>query len=220
LKDYHHPKLDDLGDPCVDAAPWLELMARYPAEWHELVDSFHVVVDSFEKMGGTDADGTSELGKGRFKCGECAAIGATACFRTEKALDAHRRVRHAFRNQLKKYVDESGKCPVCHVQFSSRLRCIAHVSEKRKRARSAPTTSCREALMGGAFMSVSDDLLNAFDERDKLSRRDAVRVGRTQPKAAYTASRARIRAQPDGCSAGARIVSEPEPARQKRRLTA
>ena len=61
-----------------------------------------------------------------------------ATFSNWRALAMHQRTRHSRTSASKWFASEHGMCPVCGVGFSSGLRLIAHLTEKRVRCGRRP----------------------------------------------------------------------------------
>ena len=89
------------------------------------------------------------------------------------------RIKHMVTNPLNKYVDDSGICPVYHINFVSRARVLTHVSETRIRNKSGRRT-CRQRLMAGELPLLSESCLTAATLATRTERRDAQRRGRTR----------------------------------------
>ena len=119
----------------------------------------------------------------------------SSCFASSRALATHMRTKHARRSELRTYLDGTGKCPVCCAQFSSRIRCLAHVSEKRCRGRSQ--VSCRSRLQTGSYPALPADIVASLDAADALLRRGARKQGRSAPLVIAPARRTKQRAVPD-----------------------
>ena len=117
------------------------------------------------------------------------------CFGSSRALSMHMRTKHAQKSALRTYLDGSGRCPVCLTQFESRIRCLAHVSEKRFRGKAQE--SCRSKLEAGGFLALPHALVSALDAANALLRRGARRHGRSAPLVAAPASRSKVRAVPN-----------------------
>ena len=62
-----------------------------------------------------------------FVCEHCADA-----FASVRALKSHARRKHGARIEQRFYADADGLCQVCHAQFGSRLRLIAHLSDRRR----------------------------------------------------------------------------------------
>ena len=193
LAQYHHDKLSELGDPCNHACLWVSFIASYPHEWKTLVSqykSFVSVCDRNHEHAATTANLHSE-----HICTECLHEGSRITFASGKALQCHRRVKHGVRSCLKSFVDDSHTCPVCHTKFSSRLRVIAHLSEKRKRGRAS--TTCGSKLLTSNCERLPDSVVSSLNARDASEVRAAKRKGRVQPQVSFSAKRSRVRAVPD-----------------------
>ena len=109
-----------------------------------------------------------------FHCSEC-----LASFATHKALLTHKRSKHKGRSECSKVLDDSGICPVCRLRFSSRTRLLAHVNDLRKRG--AKKYVCGDLLRANLVAPVAQDTFHICLERDRLSRMQARKRGRTQP---------------------------------------
>ena len=110
-------------------------------------------------------------------------------------LATHKRTAHKLRSQLRLYLDGSGVCPVCSVQFSSLLRLLAHVSERRSRGKSSCT--CRSALEPGKFPQVPCEVVASLDAADRARRGKARREGRCVPPVVVRTQRSKVRGLPD-----------------------
>ena len=106
-----------------------------------------------------------------------------------------------FRSAPRLYASDSGVCPVCSSVFSTRLRLIGHLSEKRERHGRAP---CFPQVVPS--MMLEDSEVRRLDELDKVARREARRRGRTQPLSQGPALRKR------------HMPQEPEAQPKRRRL--
>ena len=203
---FHKGKLDELGDPsdrhddvCLERC--VMFIKQFPAEWQAYVSTFHTrsmrMDIALEPKSDQQQRCRNDM-QGLHICDVCEAEGKHAAFANARALYCHMRQKHRLRNPLKRYVDGSLRCPVCAVQFESRIRVIAHVSEKRMRGKSQ--VSCRLMLEQGTFPTVPAALLTQLDEQDRLSRRVARRNGKSQPKVHVPAKRSRIRGCQDSDS--------------------
>ena len=88
---------------------------------------------------------------------------------------------------MKQFIGSDFRCPVCRNQFSTRLRAIAHLSEKRKRGNR--TRLCNDVIMQGSFVPLDPASLSRLDSADSKLRRDARLKGKSQPLASYKAKR-------------------------------
>jgi hypothetical protein len=191
---FHGARLQELGDPRENIGNWLSFMGTYPLQWKQLLKRITIHAERCsgkESAGSECAQGAIEVAAA-FSCAACRAIGQTAAFATQMALQAHQRKVHKVRTEVRCFIDGSKECPVCGACFASRLRVIAHASEKRCRGKTRMT--CFQAIQDGAVPRLPDHLVLELDEQDKIIRRDARRAGRTTPIAEFRASRAKVRA--------------------------
>ena len=185
LKLFYHSKLAELGDPLVDGQKWQALILDYPSQWKELVKGF--------RFSSSILDAHSTCHRRRTHEHECVTIpmhaadtcriclqnGSSVHFPTRRALATHARIAHGERSMVKQYIG-TNMCPACGVTFSTRLRCIAHATDKR--VRGARKKSCFQLLCTGLFPKVDPVTLRELDQQDTRHRREARHVGRTQPK--------------------------------------
>jgi len=134
-----HHKLGNLGDPLVNAKEWVSVMRDFPQEWKSLVECLH---DPPSDVANVDPRPACDL---RFVCSLCESNGHRAAFASNKALQSHARVKHGSRSFMKQFIGSDFRCAVCRNQFSTRLRAIAHLSEKRKRGNR--TRLCNDVVM-------------------------------------------------------------------------
>ena len=176
-----HHKLGSLGDPWDNADKWSALMVDFPNEWKQLVESLH---DPPLTSSPVDPARACDL---RYVCSVCEASGHRAVFSSSKALQSHARVKHGSRSYVKQFIGDDFRCPVCRNQFSTRLRAIAHLSEKRKRGKR--TRLCNDVIMQGTFQPVEPETLAKLDLLDRKLRGDARSIGKSQPLSSYKAKR-------------------------------
>ena len=72
-------------------------------------------------------------------------------------------------------------CPVCKSNLFTRLRVIAHLSDKRY------AKACREAVASGQIPRLAEEEVFRFDDLDKLARRQAFRAEHSRVPAARPA---------------------------------
>ena len=194
-------RFDELGPPTTNFAKWCNFIAEWPTAFKECVES----MPSFASAADRSLKTSRRIGPGRnFECHLCVC----EPFINNKALLAHMRQKHGLRIQVKSYVGSDAKCPVCAVAFSTRLRCIAHLSEKRCRGRVRET--CHQRLLQGNYQRLNVDHAAQLDDLDRTARREAARIGRSTPLATFATTRSRVRARPD--EVGAKPI-------KRRRLT-
>ena len=120
----------------------------------------------------------SNCSSNTYICNTCPAAhdGSRPCWSTQKALDSHLRAKHGVLSVYRIYVDGSGVCPVCKTKFNSRLRCIAHLSDSRRK-------KCSTALVTGTYPTLDACTVTKLDLLDRESRRQAQQAGHTHPLA-------------------------------------
>ena len=127
-----------------------------------------------------------------FRCSRCVTDNE---FVSRKALLAHATKKHGDRVEVRRFVGADARCPVCLHQFSTRLRAIAHLSEKGLRGKALRT--CHDAVTAGGYPQLDAETLSSLDAVDREVRKKARRAGVQTPWAGYYAGRSKIRAQPD-----------------------
>eukprot|EP00973_Karenia_brevis_P053974 7496819-Karenia_brevis.AAC.1 len=126
LKRFHTHRLSSLPCPTVHLEPWFEFMCAFPSEWKELV-AMYFDDGSMDENTTLTVDGI-ETGA-FFRCTLCLSKN----FKNSKALAQHMRIKHKVTNPVNKYIDGSGICPACGVNFFSRAKVLTHASETRMR---------------------------------------------------------------------------------------
>ena len=176
MANFHYKKLAELGDPTECAEKWASLILNFPGEWRALVKAL-----SFNSMELDVASKTrsspGEWGSQPLYEHKCTVCNST--FASLKALQAHERARHRKRTKLASLVGSSKVCPCCHVQFSTRSRLLAHVSEKR--IRGARSYSCHTLMSAGLVPAVGTEELNTALAADTAARTEARKAGHTVP---------------------------------------
>ena len=205
LKAFHSPKLDELGDPLSNADAWANFIVAFPNQWKEYIKALNISSSICDSKKGDKRNSHIDpppvaLDQLKHVCAVCNAAGSgekrSFSFLTSRALQAHERTVHFARNPIKKYIDGSGVCPICKITFASRLRVIAHCTEKRLRGKAR--VSCNAVLVSGVVPCVSPETLEKLDAFDRKARNAAVANGRTQPIAVWKATRSKLRGAPDG----------------------
>ena len=108
--------------------------------------------------------------------------GTRPSFATQRALESHQRAKHKKLSDLRFYVSADGKCPVCKTTFNSRIRCLAHLSDRRR-------TACSDQIKAGAFRKIAATRVAQLDIDDRVARREAQRAGHSHPIAQKSATR-------------------------------
>ena len=109
-----------------------------------------------------------------FVCDLC--VQGAAVFSSSKALQAHKRSKHGVRSAVIEYIPDTCVCPVCQVDFRSRLRLVTHASNSRVRSKTRQHT-CRDVILSGILPKVPIDELGRLNARDRDARRAASKAG-------------------------------------------
>ena len=139
-----------------------------------MVSSLHYV----ESLLDPQAPATGDTAVSRvvaFRCTDCHCMFASA-----KALASHARSKHGVRSPWRQYV-RSSVCPCCGTDYTSRLRCLAHVGDRRR-------PKCYEWIRLHVKPMPCDQLAQ-LDEFDRLERLAAHSQGHSQPLAVLPARR-------------------------------
>ena len=169
-------KFAELGRPQEAPDLWTRFMSEHPKEWKELVSLAGRSPDP-------DAHNNAPRSSALLTDGPFfACVACDKAFATWRAKAMHDRVKHSSSSALtpdvpKAYAPESGTCPVCKVTFSTRLRLIAHLTDRRVRGKRVP---CMNRVV--PEMRLPAATLEALDAQDRLARRAAQQSGLTQPR--------------------------------------
>ena len=189
-------RLVGLGDPSTlgNLDRWVSFISAFPGDFKAAIRSVVVAACDLDdalahklRLGAPAVPAVVAA----FRCQLCSST-----FGFARGLATHQRVAHKQRSSLRVFLDSSGQCPVCAVQFPSRIHLLAHVSEKRRRGKSSART-CREVLELGEVPALAPETIAALDAADRAARSLAKKHGRSKPVALVRAQRSRIRAVPD-----------------------
>ena len=99
-----------------------------------------------------------------FRCTQCASQ-----FSSNKALLQHRWTKHGFRDPLTRHIGGSGVCASCRTTFHTRVRVLAHVSDRRNQ-------TCGLRILGNV-PSLSKDEIVTLEHNDREARNTARKNG-------------------------------------------
>ena len=103
-----------------------------------------------------------EDASGRLKTSTYSSVGTCGlCFECDRALRCHEQVAHKKRTPVKHWAPVSGTCCVCGLKFSTRLRLIAHLNDRRQKGSKPP---CRASL--GRYEAIDSCEVVRMDELD------------------------------------------------------
>jgi hypothetical protein len=154
-------KLEELPSPAVDTLAWERLASQYPTSWHSVTTMFLKTIVAepqrwvrvSEQVWGTSDSSTTDE---EILCAECGKD-----FKTHQGLQSHRARVHGWRHPLRAFVPSS-VCPVCHVDFRSRLRALAHVQRS--------SAKCRQAIESGEVSPADPEVLLQADREEQAWR--------------------------------------------------
>ena len=157
---------------------WLQLIAD-AAGWKNLVDQLFFLESVTDRsVKGSNSDSPTRALA--YACARC-----DRAFASQLALEAHCRVKHGDRLDIRRFVRDS-VCPACATDYRERIRCIAHLSDRRRPA-------CADWVQRNV-PPLSDAELQKLDEVDRALRRSAWRQGHTHHIAKLPAIRKNGRA--------------------------
>jgi hypothetical protein len=169
-------RLSGMPDPYLDSVSWVRLASSFPVQFRTYVRSL------FWLDSGCDPKAASapHLARGMpvFSCEVC-----SLSFSNEKACLQHCRAKHRLRCYESQFVDDSGRCPVCHTVLHTRLRVLWHLCDPRRNLR------CRAALRSGSVATQPPEQVLLWEEADRLARATARKAGCIHPQAVGTALR-------------------------------
>ena len=135
-------------------------------------------------------------------CAEC-----RASFNSARALGMHARISHGQRSFQTNYADSDGICPICSKIFPTRLRLIAHLTERRPRGGRVPC-----GLQLDQARRLSNERVAMLDALDTKERSKARKAGKTQPSVGGRSKRLAI-----AIATGASEVEAVKPSRKRLR---
>ena len=173
-------KLAELGHPAETPDAWHDFICNHPEAWKSLVRMWarQATVQGLgqdsrpckrRRTAGPAKEGGDKAHP--HVCGLC-----NVGFSSWRGFQQHDRKVHGARCSAKWYADSNGRCPVCFKIFPSRLRLVAHLTEKRSRGGKVPCGP----LLGNA-RRLPADRVAYLDSLDTLERAKARREGKTQP---------------------------------------
>ena len=98
-----------------------------------------------------------------FKCEVC-----DSTWESWRQLSAHKWSKHRLKNDIRRFIGDTGVCQICHVDFRSRARLLKHLSERRLRAKNRNAT-CQDLRFKSNPDEIAEDVINVLVARDKTS---------------------------------------------------
>ena len=160
---------------CECAATWRSLVLH--SRWADAVGAFFFTHSQHDRS----LQGSSDVSRHAFVCVECSTFCPESkhVFDSQRALDSHSRSKHGVRTDIRAYIGDTSVCPACSTKFSCRVGLITHLSDKRRQ-------KC-PARVREVCARISEETLSQLDEADKVSRREAQRLGYSRPIASVPA---------------------------------
>ena len=159
--------LSSFPDPFHNAAPWYDVLYRFPHAWKALVKLYMSRCVDMDRSA-TERD-PSDVGQQQlddvdmFRCEEC-----LRAFVTFGGLTAHQAHVHGRVDWTRRFVG-STSCPVCHGEYWTRLRVRLHLKHSKR---------CQTMIEYGAVPELPDDEVQRLDALDLAQRRNNVAAGR------------------------------------------
>ena len=156
--------VENTGTLFEDPSRWLEIMTSENT-WGRIVDKVFFIDSCLDRVTTTtssDQDASRAL---TWCCNTCSSR-----FASSRALESHQRAKHGQRLAIKMFIGSSC-CPSCKTNFGSRLRCIAHLSDRRR-------PKCADWVLKNCT-ALSNKKQEQLDEIDRAARRQAQQNGRS-----------------------------------------
>jgi len=161
-----------LPDDTAPLEAWASLFNDRRA-WESAVESIFFVESVSDKFG-AQASQEARL----HVCTMCPQRpdGTRPGWASERALQSHMRSKHKCLSDYRHYVNEDGRCPICKTIYNTRIRCLAHITDRRR-------PRCAQAIDVGGATKLAESTVLRLDEADRAQRREAQRQGSTHPVA-------------------------------------
>ena len=139
--------------------------------WEEAVESIFFT-DSVSDHFSAQRPGEAKL----YVCTMCPQRpdGTRPGWASERALMSHKRCKHKCLSEYRYFVREDGRCPICNTVYNTRIRCLAHITDRRR-------SRCAQAIDAGGALRIDEGTVLRLDEADRVQRREAQRQGHTHP---------------------------------------
>jgi hypothetical protein len=161
-----------IGSLLDDPSSWLELF-KSENGWNRIVDKVFFIESCLDRCAPPECPEACASRALTWSCDSCGDR-----FATSRALESHQRAKHGARLAIKQFVG-SATCPSCSTDFRTRLRCIAHLSDRRR-------PKCTQWVLSNCTPFSPKELLR-LDEVDRAARRQAQQQGRSHAIASLPA---------------------------------
>jgi len=168
---------------------WIHAMRHEPAEWSHCVREIFYTASVLDSKQLASQGHVPELFAGEGEAHNptqvmteplpqwvCKLCDPACLFVSEKSLQSHMRSKHKLTSIIPQYINKSGICPACGTFFQTRIRVIAHLSDRRR-------PRCRDRVLAGEFPALPFAEFAALQDEDRTTRRKALHAGHTHPLA-------------------------------------
>ena len=165
-----------LPGPSDNLKTWM-VVFEDKCKWHQLIQLVYFTDSINDKFKNSNPSGNIHTESTcTHVCMQCPASsdGTRPCWSTAKALASHMRSKHNVLSEFRYFVNSDGICPVCKTCYNSRIRCLAHLSDRRR-------PKCANILLEGHTRKLSEVTVLKLDEYDREQRRLAQRQGHSHP---------------------------------------
>ena len=163
-----------LGDPEAEPLKWSRFIVGMDHDWDMLVDELFFFSSLADKE--LEAPLSEDHHAKQWVCTFCPTHPR---FPSEKAMLQHQRIAHGKQCEARRFVGGT-ECQICGIRFATRLRCIAHLSDKRR-------TKCSSKLY--LLEPLPDAEIARLDAEAEEARSVARKSGCTVPRAGAQAFR-------------------------------
>jgi len=150
---------------------WFNFVNDEPLKWGELVRNVFFYESVLDRHVTPHAPVRAIL---THKCDVCDLY-----FSTRKGLDQHKRRKHGVLSDMRFFARTDGVCLACKTVFSTRLRLLAHLTDRRR-------DYCRGYILANSSPLHASEV-QALDHVDRAARRLAHRAGHSHPIAVQSA---------------------------------
>ena len=196
--------LSSLPPPEAGADPFWQLARDFPCQWHEIVNEYFTVHDDAMQPR------LAEVAQQAHACNHVCDICDRISFRTQKALNQHKRIAHKCTSRVCDMVQDTSVCPVCHTDFIQRSR---HLSDTCIRSRKRGTC-CHDEFVKSVPPPLSAVEKTRLRQQSATDLRAAKRQGHTH----VIATRPSISHKMNASVAVAQLDAQPLPKRRRLRF--
>ena len=157
---------DSLCAPTTSPEAWKRFIVESSSAWDGIIDQTFFSESSCDRTANAKTPSAA--------CSlKCTVPGCMQMFPCTKSLMSHLRAKHKQRTGMRFFASSDGVCQACLTSFSCRTRLICHLTDARR-------PKCRNWLEQHG-VPLSSCIVQALDGRDRALRKEARRLGHTQP---------------------------------------